>query len=365
MKKVLMLTDHHVDMYNWRRELICDLLDRGHEVHIALPYGEKVELLKQMGCIYTPISIERRGKNVVKDACLIRDYYALIKNYKPDVVLTYGTKPNIYGGIVCSILKTAYIENINGLGTGITTDTSFFEMFMQWLYKFSSKNAKCVFFQNSSDQRYCLGKKIVTSYNELLPGSGVNLEYFSALPFPKGEPIVFTYIARIMKEKGIEEFLGAAKQLTVDYPGKAQFHILGFCEESYEKQLEELQNSGIVQYHGMQNDVRPYIMKSHCIVLPSFYGEGMSNTLLESASSGRPIITTNLPGCGETLEDGVTGFVVEPRSTKSLIETLKKFIEMSNDEQSAMGIAGRRKMELEFDRKIVVEKYLNRIEEEE
>ena len=348
-------------MYNWRRELIERLIKEKFEVHLALPYGNRIEDLKALGCKYTDISIDRRGKNIYKDLKLIFSYLSLIKRYHPDIVLTYGTKPNIYGGMVCRLSGTPYIENINGLGSGITSDINVFELFMQYLYKISVKNSKCTFFQNKSDRHYCLEHNIVSGYNDLLPGSGVNLEYFNVLDYPEDEPIVFTYIARIMKEKGIDEFLEAAEYFCDNYPDKAIFNVLGFCEESYELRLKELQDAKIVNYYGMQDDVRPYILKSHCIVMPSFYGEGMSNVLLESAACGRPIITTDLPGCGETLEDGVTGFVVKPQSAESLINVLKKFMSLSNDKRKAMGLAGRKKMETEFNRQIVVEKYMEQI----
>lgn len=365
MKKVLVFADHHVNTYNWRRELMAELMEMGYEVHLVLPYGDRIEKFKKMGCQYTDVEIDRRGKSIGKDIKLLRDYYRLIQNYRPSIVLTYGTKPNIYGGMACRALKVPYIENINGLGSVITKKKSLFERFIQCLYKISAKKAKCVFFQNKTDRQYCINQRIVKGDNELVPGSGVNLEHFTLLPYPEKGPVVFTYIARVMKEKGIDEFLGAAEYIMNHYPGEAKFNVLGFCEEAYEDILEDMHNRSVICFCGMQEDVRPYIRETHCVVMPSFYGEGMSNSLLESAACGRPIVTTNLPGRGEIVDDGVTGFVVEPQDTDGLIQILTRFMSMDNSKRKDMGIRGREKMVKEFDRKIVVQKYIEQIEEKE
>lgn len=354
-----------MDVYNWRRELIQALLARGCRVHLALPWGEMLDPLIAGGCDFTDIQIDRRGKNPFKDLKLIFRYIQLLRKEKPDYVLTYGTKPNIYGGLVCRMLHISCLENINGLGSGIAKGKGLMEKMIQRLIKSASKRAKCVFFQNASDRAYCLKNRIVTGYNRLIPGSGVNLSFFGVLPFPGESPVVFTFIARIMQEKGIDEFLAAAKNLRETLGNAVEFCVLGFCEEAYESRLKEYEDKGYIRYFGMQKDVRPFIEKSHCIVMPSYYGEGMSNSLLESAASGRAIVTTGLPGCAEIVDDGVTGFVVEPKNADSLIRVLNRFLSMNNEDRRAMGLAGRQKMEREFDRNIVVNAYLEELKETE
>ncbi len=358
---VLILTDHHVDIYNWRRELIERLIGKGYRVILALPYGEKVDLLVQMGCEFHDVKINRRGKNPVQDLLLTRRFLSIIGRTRPGVVLTYGTKPNIYGGLACRIKRVPYIENLNGLGSGIREDKEVVERLVEFLYKVALKKARCVFFQNASDQAYCTEHAIVSTRNVLIPGSGVNLSYYQPLAFVKEWPVVFMYIARIMKEKGIDEYLTAARCLKQKYGDRVRFHVLGFCEEDYEAELKDLHDAGVIVYDGMQSDIRPFLAQAHCVVMPSYYGEGMSNTLLESAASARPVITTDLPGCGETVSDGVSGMVVKAKDAEDLIAVMEKFLAISFDEMEEMGRNGRRKMEQSFDRNIVVDAYLEQI----
>ncbi len=359
MKKVVILSNHHSYTYNFRKEIIQRLIDEGYKVYVVLPYGEKVELLKEMGCEFIDLPLDRRGMNPLTDLKLLMSYNRIIKSIKPDVVLSYTIKPNLYGGLVCRRLKIPYIANVTGLGSAFE-DKSLMKKFILALYMVAFKKINCIFFQNEENKNLFEKEKIALGKHKLIPGSGVNIDYFKYLDYPKDDIVEFCFISRIMKEKGIEEYIEVAKYIRNKYPN-TKFHVLGFCEEGYESTLKELQERGIIEYHGMQNDIRKFHSKSHCTIHPTYYPEGMSNVLLESAACGRPIITTDRTGCREIVDNGVNGFIVNEQDSKDLIEKVEKFLKLDYEEKKSMGIAGRKKVEKEFNREIVVESYIKEI----
>lgn len=358
--KILFLVNHDVVVYNFRKELIERLLEEGYEVYISSPYGERIDDLIAMGCGYIETKINRHGLNIIEEIKLIQKYKKIIKKVKPDIVLTYTIKPNIYGSIAAKSYKVPVIANITGLGTAVENE-SILQKITILLYKYAFKNVHKVFFQNEENRQFFIDNKIALGKHGLLPGSGVNLEYFTPLEYPDSKNIEFIYISRIMKEKGIEQYIDAAKYIRNKYPN-TRFHILGFCEEKhYEEKLRELENQGVIIYHGMQRDIRKYLKKTHCTVHPTYYPEGISNVLLESAASARPIIATNRSGCKEVVDEGINGFLVETKNSKDLIEKIEKFMDLPYEEKKKMGENGRRKVEKEFDRNIVVNSYLEEI----
>jgi glycosyltransferase involved in cell wall biosynthesis len=220
------------------------------------------------------------------------------------------------------------------------------------------------FFQNEENKNLALKEKMIKSKYKVIPGSGVNIEKFQLESYPKEETIVFNYIGRVLREKGIDKYIHAANKIKKEFKN-VQFNIIGFIEPTeyhYKMKLEELQTKGIINYLGNQSDVRPFIKKSQCTIHPSMYGEGMSNVLLESAASGRPVITTNISGCKEVVADGITGFVYNADDVNDLIEKITKFLCLDYEDKKMMGIAGRKKIETEFNRDIVVQNYLHIIE---
>ena len=360
MKKIVILSNHHSYTYNFRKEIIQKLLDENYEVFLVLPYGEKVELLKEMGCKYIDLPLDRRGMNPITDLKLIFNYYQIIKRIAPDAVLSYTVKPNLYGGMVCRMLNISFFPNVTGLGSAVEKENTIQKALIQ-MYKIAFKKVTCIFFQNKENQRFFESKNIGINKSKLIPGSGVNTDQFSLIPYPSDKTIEFLFISRIMKEKGIDQYLEAAKYIKEKYPN-TKFHVLGFCEEKkYEEKLKRLQDRGVIQYHGMQSDVRAYHKKAHCTIHPTYYPEGMSNVLLESAASGRPIITTNRSGCKEIVDDNINGYIVETKNSKDLIIKIEQFIQLPNEEKKNMGLAGRLKVEKEFDRTIVVDSYLDSI----
>lgn len=360
MSKVLFLVNHDVVIYNFRLELVERLLQDGHEVVISSPYGERIDSLVALGCEYRPIKLSRHGMNPVKELKLLMDYVKLIREVQPDMVFTYTIKPNIYGGMACALLKVPYVANITGLGTAVENE-GVVQKITVLLYRIAFARVQRVFFQNEENRQFFVDRSLAVSKHGMLPGSGVNLQRFNVLDYPGEETTEFVFISRIMKEKGIDQYLEAAEYIRGKYPN-TRFHICGFCEQDYEQRLRELQEKGIIIYHGMVRDVKQVIGVTHCTIHPTYYPEGLSNVLLESAACGRPLITTDRSGCREVIDNGINGFVVRQKDAKDLIEKIEMFLALPWDERKAMGLAGRAKVEKEFDRQIVVGKYLEELD---
>ena len=354
MKKVMILANNDVGLYKFRKELIEVLLEE-YEVHIVLPRGNFVDELVQMGCIFHATEFQRRGTNPFSDLALLNKYRSLLREVSPVAVLTYTIKPNIYGGIACAERNIPYIANITGLGTAVE-NAGVLQIITTTLYKFALRKAKKVFFQNEDNLLFMKNKGIVRANYDLLPGSGVNLKQYRAMPYPDGDTIDFIFVARVMKEKGIDQYLEAAEYITGKYPN-IRFHICGGCDEDYEQILRQKSEAGTIIYHGPVGDMLPVYEMSSCTIHPTYYPEGMSNVLLESCASARPIITTDRPGCREIIDDGINGFVCRQQDSRDLISKIEKFLVLSREERVKMGLMAREKVEREFDRRIVIEKY--------
>lgn len=362
--KILILTNNLIGLFSFRKEVVEALKNLGYEVVISAPVDTKKEYFEQIGCKLIDTQFDRKGMNPIKDLGLMLFYRRLIKTERANVVLSYTIKPNLYGGMACQLCKVPQIANITGLGTAVE-NPGVLQKLTILLYKVGLQKTQIVFFQNKANEEFCDKHNMVKGRTILLPGSGVNLQYHAYKEYPpKEEPIRFIFISRLMREKGIEEYLSAAEIIKERHPS-TEFYILGACEDDYEKRVVELQKKGIVNYFGLQPDVRPYIEKIHCTVHPSFYPEGMSNVLLESCATGRPIITTNRPGCGEIVEDGHNGYVVKAKNVDDLVNAIEKFLQLPYEQKRMMGIEGRRKVEREFDRNIVVDAYLRAVRENE
>ena len=359
MKKILILVNHYVVIYNFRKEIVQRLIADGHKVYLSCPMGDRIEELKAMGCQHIDAAISRHGTNPAAELKLIAYYKKIIREVKPDVVLSYTIKPNLYGGMAAMWMNVPYIANITGLGTAVEHD-GIMQKITKLMYKYAFRRVSCVFVQNEENRQFFIKNKIAENKLRQIPGSGVNLEQFHVLPYPDEEKISFVFISRIMKEKGIEHYIEAARYIRKKYPN-TEFHICGFCEEAYEDTLQQLQDEQIIIYHGMVKDVAGVLKDMHCTVHPTYYPEGMSNVLLESCACGRPIITTDRSGCREIVDDGINGYMIYQKDTQSLIDAIERFIKLSHDEKKAMGLRGRKKVENQFNRKIVVEAYVEEI----
>ena len=359
MKKVLFLVNHDIVIYNFRLELVERLIEDGYQVYVSSPYGERIEDLKKLGCVFIKTRIDRRSVNPLADLLLLRFYMKVLGSVKPDIVLTYTIKPNIYGGIACEYTRTRYIANITGLGTALEYN-GFLQVLSVLLYRVAFVKVNKIFFQNDENMRFFVKHSIACGRHSLLPGSGVNLKRFLPLDYPSDNTIEFAFISRIMKEKGIEQFLDTAVIIRSKYP-QTRFHVCGFCEDEYEPRLIALHNKGIIIYHGMIRDVRKILALVHCTIHPTYYPEGLSNVLLESCACARPIITTDWSGCREVVDDGKNGFLVRPKSSADLIAKVESFILQPYNTRLMMGLHGRKKVEKAFDRQIIIKKYMDEI----
>src|SRR5690554_3289016 len=278
MNRVLVLTNSINGLYNFRNELIESLVKNEYEVYISSPYNSKSDYYKSNGIKIIDTSINRHGVNPFSDIKLFFHYRKIIKKIRPDVILTYTIKPNIYGGLAARLKKTPYLPNITGLGTAVE-NKGLLQVITTRLYKSALKNACTIFFQNNENMDFMLNKGIKGKNQKLLPGSGVNIEHFRYLEYPNDETLHFLFIGRVMKAKGIDYYLEAAKYIKSKYP-KTVFHILGSCEENYKTLLDEYESEGIIKYHGKVDDIRDYLVFAHCTIHPTYYPEGMSNVLL-------------------------------------------------------------------------------------
>ncbi len=359
--KILILANSMSGLYEFRRELVLKLRQLGHSLNLMLPTDESYSsFFVDAGCEMTPVDFNRQGLNPFADLKLFLSYYKFLKRYRPDIVFTYTIKPNVYGGFACSLLNIPYVVNVTGLGSALENG-GFLMQLSLFLYRLGLRKAKTVFCQNKSNLFFLQNHKVVRENGALIPGSGVNLDYFVAQPYNEDDGIKFLYVGRVMKAKGIDQFLEAAKAITSKFKN-VEFHIVGRCEDEYQEILNDLQTKKIVVYHGMQKDMRAFYKMASCTIHASYYAEGMSNVLLETCASARSVITTNRPGCGEIVDDGVNGFVVKQRDSQDLIEKIEKFLALTLEEKQKMGEAGRAKVEKEFDRQIVVNAYLKELE---
>lgn len=358
--KVMILANDAIGLYQFRKELIAELL-KENEVIISLPNGNFINELISRGCKFIDTPVDRRGINPVTDLKLFDVYCKLLKQEKPDLVITYTIKPNVYGGMACRMAGVPYAMNITGLGTAFQKDGMLKSIVTQ-MYKASCKKAKVVFFENAENRQIFMEEHIVREKQTcLLNGAGVNLEHYQVAEYPTGDETKFLFIGRVMKEKGVDELFSAMRKLVAE-GYSCSLDVVGMYEEDYKETIAQGEAEGWLRYHGYQKDVRPFIADCHCFVLPSWH-EGMANTNLECAASGRPVITSNIHGCLEAVEDGVSGFWCEKQNAGDLCRVMKQFTELSYNQRRAMGLAGRKRMEEMFDKSMIVKKTIEYIQE--
>ncbi len=365
---IALLTNNDDDIYCFRKELIEDIINAGYEMLVSCPDGEKFELMKHVEYRYDNPDIDRRGTNIVADFKLFLHYFRLFVKNKPSVILTYTAKPNVYAGIAAYILGIPCISNVTGFGSVLNESGSKQKIIMS-IFRFAFRRSTCVMFQNSTNMRLAEETGMVKGEHKLIPGSGVNTDRYPLQPYPDGgngkdgEKVVFNYIGRILHDKGVDDYIEAAKRIKAEYPN-TEFNMLGFIEPTemhYEAELSALEKEDIVKYRGSLKDIKSFVTASHATIHPSTYGEGMSNVLLESASSGRPIISTDNPGCMETFVDGETGLIYHGGDVDALCEQIKKFLAMPNEDRKSMGEKGREYIKKNFSRDIVIKAYLEKI----
>lgn len=355
---------------NFRRGLIERIISNGHTVTIMAPPDRYTDEVLKLGCNFIPLSMNRNGSNIIEESRLAKEFYVSIRRAKPDYVLSYTIKNNIYAGISCRILGIPFIPNITGLGP-IFNDESWKSKLVKFLYKISFARARKVFFQNTSDRDNLVNGGIVPEkLTEVLPGSGVDLKKFKPYPLPSlGKDPTFLLVARMLKDKGVELFARSAAEVRAIYPN-VKFLLLGPIDKDSLtavslNEIETWQKCGNIDYLGETSDVLPYLISSDCVVLPTWYKEGTPRSLLEASAVGRPLITTDIPGCRELVTDGFNGFLIPAKNQDKLTQACIDFIKLNSDQRSEMGRNSRTVVEREYDEEIVIQAYFREIHSSE
>ena len=357
---ILILSNSDSGLYDFRKEVLKALMEKGFHVLVSVPDTGYVERIKALGCEYIPTAFERRGMNPFQDMKLLLFYRRLIKTHSP--VLTYTIKPNIYGGLAARLTGTPYLVNVTGLGTTLEHGGVLRKMIVL-MYRTALKKASCVFFQNQGNRDFLVQRGCVTGKTRVIPGSGVNLKEHLPQEYPADTPVRFVSIMRLMKDKGIEELLTAAQRIHERHPDTL-FQILGAYEEEtrqlYEPRVKALEEKGAIRYYGYRDDVPEFLKECQAVVHPSYH-EGMSNVLLEAAATARPVLASAVEGCLDTFEEGRSGLAFAPQDADSLEAALESFLRLPYEKRREMGLCGRRFVEERFDRNFVVAAYLEEL----
>ena len=335
-KKLLIVANHFATIYKFRKELVSKLVEEGYDVIISLPFSPDIEKIKDLGVRVIDTKVDRKSLNPIKDLKLLNDYKNLIKEEKPDLVLAYTIKCNIYGGMACRLYSVPFMANVTGLGSAYYRG-GMLKNIVSSLYKIGLKNAKGVFFENTANARVLIDDKTINDDQAIvLKGAGVNLQQFEYCEMPSDKVVKFLFIGRIMAEKGVNELFEAIKKIKMNY-SNVEFSFIGWFEEDYKELIEELQRDGFIKYYGYQEDVRPFIRDCHCVVLPSYH-EGK-----------------------EAVVEGVNGWTCKVKDSEALYEKMRDFVEMDFDEKVKMGREGRRYMEDIFDKDKVVKETVEKV----
>ena len=369
--KLLIMTNTTWNLVNFRSGLIAALVSRGFDVVAVAPDDEYRDRLRELGCRYVPLNMDNQGTHPVKDALLLWRYVVVLLRLRPAVVLSYTVKPNIYASLAARLVGVTVINNVSGLGTAFLRG-GWLGGVVCSLYRVALRRSHRVFFQNDEDRQVFIEKRLVApARTGLLPGSGIDLVHFSPLAFDgsslrNGAGLVFLMVARLLWDKGVLEFVEAARRVKALFP-ESRFQLLGFLDVKNQtavgrSDVEAWVKEGVVEYLGTTDDVRPFLADADCVVLPS-YREGTPRSLLEAAAMGRPLLATDVPGCREVVIDGVNGLLCRLRDSEDLAEKIMQMIAMPMSALLQMGQESRRLAETRFDEQIVIRKYLEAIDE--
>jgi len=367
-KTVAVVINTSWNIFNFRLGLLHALQEKGYRIVCIAPRDDYSEKLEGLGFEYREIRINNKGTNPIEDIRLVGDFYGLFKALRPDVLLHYTIKPNIYGSMAAGLLGIPVISNISGLGTVFLND-SLSSKIAKLLYRAALRVPKRVFFQNAQDRDLFVHSKLVKAKKAgLLPGSGINTETFKPKTAPgkaKGR-LRFLFIARLVRDKGLYEYVEAARKIKKLFP-EVECAILGAYYPGNptaisEAEMREWEAEGIVTYLGTSDDVASVIAEADCVVLPS-YREGLSRVLLEAAAMAKPIVTTDVPGCREVVDDGINGYLCRVKDAVSLAERMERIIGLGEEQRREMGAKGREKVVAEFDERIVIDRYKEAIRE--
>lgn len=354
--RILIATNHSYMFYRFRKELVEALMQE-HEVILSTPFVGHEDDLQAMGLRCIDTEIDRRSINPLKDMKLLKTYRKMLDEIQPDLVITYSIKPNIYMGSACKAKGIPYVTNVQGLGTAF--EKPVLSSVVSVMYRSALRKAGTVFFENEENTQFFLHKNIISAQQmKVLPGAGINLDEYPYVPMKNDSVCSFLFVGRIMKEKGVDEFFAAAKTIKAEFGEKVAFDVVGFYEDAYKGTVDQLVADGVINFHGFQTDVHPFYEAADCVVLPSYH-EGMSNVLLEGAATGRALITSDIPGCREAVEDGVSGYLCPVQDAEALTNFFREFAGKTHVEQEQMGRCGRALIERKFDKRIVVAQTMN------
>lgn len=362
--KVAIVLNTSWNIFNFRLNFVKALLAKGYEVHTIAPHDNYTQHLEALGCVHHDVKMDSRGANPIKDIALTFELWGIYRKLRPDIILHYTIKPNVYGTLAASMLKIPTINNVCGLGT-VFLKNNLVSAVAVALYKFAFRFPKKVFFQNSDDLALFLEKKLVPAKSaDLIPGSGIDLNYFQPMEFKRNDSFTFLLISRLITDKGILEYIEAVKSLKRKGVN-ARFQLLGAKDPEHKRGIQlpvidEWIQSNTIEYLGTTDDVRKFIQKADCIVLPS-YREGTPRTLLEAASSSKPIVATDVPGCHNVVIDNYNGLLCKLKDVDDLALKMEQMILLDDNTIKKFGENGRKKIEFEFDENLVISKYLQEI----
>lgn len=362
---ILLTVNAAWNIWNFRKGLVSALLEDGHDITVLAPPCRTQAHLEEMGCTFVELEMSPAGINPIREAQLIQTFYKKFRSLQPDIVLSFTIKNNIFGALAARRLAIPFVPNITGLGTAFLGN-AMMRYAVESLYRVAFAGLPLVFFQNKDDQKLFLERKLTgLECSQVLPGSGINLQEFTFAPLPTNETgTVFLMVSRLLQDKGVREYIDAASRVKRVHPS-AMFQILG-PEGSHhpgaipQSDIRAAQASGVIAYLGQTDDVRPYIEAAHCVVLPS-YREGAPRALIEAAALGRPLIAADVPGSRDVIDSGETGLLCEVKSGAALAKACEEILTLDSAELATMGAAGRKKMEAEYDEKLIIAAYRSAI----
>jgi glycosyltransferase involved in cell wall biosynthesis len=352
---------------HFRATVIESFLAKGCRVTILAPHDLYSADLVERGCEFVDIQMDRTGLSPLRDFALMQRFKHHFKALKPDVIVSYTIKNNIYGAIAARAYSIPFIAVIPGLGNAFSSD-NWLQKLVHSLYRFAFRDIHMALFSNLENRDVFVKNGLLnTDRCVVLDGEGVNITKFAHAPMPASPPFTFLFCARLLYSKGLGEFVAAAKLIRTKHPS-TKFHILGKLADNHpegiaKSVLDEWISQGDVQFLGETSDVRPFIAAAHCVVLPSYYQEGMPRVLLDANATGRLVITTDTPGCRETVVDGETGFLCHAKDVENLTARMEQVMALDTDSLTALGQNARKLAEKRFDDRITADVYLNLLHE--
>jgi glycosyltransferase involved in cell wall biosynthesis len=366
-KKIVISINAAWNVVNFRARLVKGLIEAGYQVIAVTPPDEHVDRVRALGIDYLPIGMDRKGLSPAADLRLLWSYRRILRRLKADIFLGYTAKPNIYGSLAAQTCGMRVVNNVSGLGTAFIRG-GWLRRMVETLYRLAFRRSSTVFFQNADDRALFLSRRLVRPHQaRLLPGSGIDLAHFRpAAGTREPGPFRFLLVARMLRDKGVLEYVEAARRLRPQWPD-VRFQLLGPVDAENRTAISKVMmetwvEDGLVDWLGTADDVRPLLAAADCVVLPS-YREGLPRTLLEAAAMARPLLATDVPGCRDIVRDGFDGLLCKAADAGALAAAMARMLEAPAEQRAAWGAAARAIAEAEYSDEVVLARYLAAIEE--